>query len=35
MTSPIHVYSEIGKLKTVMLNRLGKELKNLSPEMRS
>lgn len=33
MTSPIHVYSEIGKLKTVMLNRPGKELKNLSPEI--
>lgn len=33
MTSPIHVYSEIGKLKTVMLKRPGKELKNLSPEI--
>ena len=33
MTSPIHVYSEIGKLKTVMLHRPGKELENLSPEI--
>ena len=31
MSSPIHVYSEIGKLKTVMLHRPGKELENLAP----
>lgn len=33
MNSPIHVYSEIGKLKTVMLHRPGKELENLSPDI--
>lgn len=32
MTKPIHVTSEIGKLKTVMLHRPGKELENLTPE---
>lgn len=31
MDEPIHVYSEIGKLKTVMLHRPGKELENLAP----
>lgn len=33
MSSPIHVYSEIGKLKTVMLHRPGKELENLVPDI--
>ena len=33
MSSPIHVYSEIGKLKTVMLRRPGKELENLAPDI--
>lgn len=33
MLSPIHVYSEIGKLKTVMLHRPGKELENLAPDI--
>lgn len=33
MSSPIHVYSEIGKLKTVMLDRPGKELENLAPDI--
>lgn len=33
MSSPIHVYSEIGKLKTVMLQRPGKELENLAPDI--
>lgn len=32
MTTPIHVYSEIGPLKTVMLKRPGRELENLTPE---
>lgn len=32
MTTPIHVYSEIGNLKTVMLKRPGRELENLTPE---
>lgn len=32
MQDPIHVYSEIGRLKTVMLHRPGKELENLAPE---
>lgn len=31
MDEPIHIYSEIGKLKTVMLHRPGKELENLAP----
>lgn len=30
--SPIHVYSEIGKLKKVMLHRPGKEIENLMPD---
>lgn len=30
--SPIHVFSEIGKLKTVMLHRPGKEIENLMPD---
>lgn len=29
---PIHVYSEIGKLKTVLLHRPGQELENLVPD---
>ncbi|MFS1663893.1 arginine deiminase [Streptococcus sp. zg-JUN1979] len=29
---PIHVYSEIGKLKKVMLHRPGKEIENLMPD---
>lgn len=33
MSSPIHVYSEIGKLKTVMLHQPGKELENLAPDI--
>ncbi|OCA84809.1 arginine deiminase [Pradoshia sp. D12] len=32
MTNPIHVTSEIGTLKTVMLKRPGKEVENLTPE---
>lgn len=32
MTSPIHVTSEIGKLKTVMLHRPGREIENLTPD---
>ncbi|MGY3777279.1 arginine deiminase [Isobaculum melis] len=32
MTQPIHVFSEIGRLKTVMLHRPGKELENLVPD---
>ncbi len=32
MNHPIHVTSEIGKLKTVLLKRPGKELENLTPE---
>lgn len=31
-TRPIHVFSEIGKLKKVMLHRPGKELENLMPD---
>ena len=31
-TSPIHVFSEIGKLKKVMLHRPGKEIENLMPD---
>lgn len=30
--SPIHVYSEIGKLKKVLLHRPGKEIENLMPD---
>lgn len=29
----LHVYSEIGKLKTVMLHRPGKEIENLTPDL--
>ncbi|WP_455258243.1 arginine deiminase [Peptoniphilus asaccharolyticus] len=29
----IHVYSEIGKLKTVLLHRPGKEIENLTPDL--
>ncbi len=32
MERPINVYSEIGKLKTVVLHRPGKELENLMPD---
>lgn len=32
MNHPINVFSEIGKLKTVMLHRPGKELENLMPD---
>ncbi|MGX7030823.1 arginine deiminase [Vagococcus zengguangii] len=32
MNGPINVYSEIGKLKTVLLHRPGKELENLMPD---
>ncbi|MDE7524137.1 arginine deiminase family protein, partial [Streptococcus agalactiae] len=31
-THPIHVFSEIGKLKKVMLHRPGKEIENLMPD---
>ena len=31
-THPIRVFSEIGKLKKVMLHRPGKELENLLPD---
>lgn len=33
MTKPIHVTSEIGKLKVVMLKRPGVEVENFTPEM--
>lgn len=33
MNHPIHVNSEIGKLKTVLVKRPGKELENLIPEL--
>lgn len=33
MKTPIHVMSEIGKLKTVLLKRPGKEVENLTPEI--
>lgn len=33
MTSPIHVNSEIGKLKTVLLKRPGKEVENITPDI--
>ncbi|MGX1963258.1 arginine deiminase family protein, partial [Levilactobacillus brevis] len=33
MTSPIHVMSEIGKLKTVMLKRPNVEVENFTPDM--
>ena len=29
----VNVFSEIGKLKTVLLHRPGKELENLTPEL--
>ena len=32
MTSPIHVNSEIGRLKTVMLHRPGHEIENITPD---
>lgn len=32
MSHPINVFSEIGKLKTVLLHRPGKELENLMPD---
>lgn len=32
MKSPIHVTSEIGELKTVLLHRPGKEVENLTPD---
>lgn len=32
MSKPVNVFSEIGKLKTVMLHRPGKELENLMPD---
>ncbi|MCC5891671.1 arginine deiminase [Exiguobacterium sp.] len=32
MKHPIHVYSEIGELRTVLLKRPGRELENLTPE---
>lgn len=32
MTHPINVFSEIGKLKTVLLHRPGEELENLMPD---
>lgn len=33
MTSPVHVTSEIGTLKTVLLKRPGKEVENLTPDI--
>lgn len=33
MQSPIHVTSEIGKLKTVMLHRPGHEIENVYPDI--
>ncbi|GAY72159.1 arginine deiminase [Lentilactobacillus kosonis] len=33
MTSPIHNFSEIGKLKTVLLKRPGREIENFTPDM--
>ena len=33
MTSPIHVNSEIGKLKAVILKRPGQEVENITPEI--
>lgn len=33
MTSPIHVNSEIGKLKSVVLHRPGHEVENITPEI--
>ena len=33
MTSPIHVNSEIGKLKAVILKRPGHEVENITPEI--
>lgn len=35
MESPIHVFSDIGHLKTVLLKRPGKEIENLTPELLS
>ncbi|TVP83664.1 MAG: arginine deiminase [Alkalicoccus sp.] len=32
MMRPLHVHSEIGELKTVLLHRPGKEIENLTPE---
>lgn len=32
MSRPINVFSEIGKLKTVLVHRPGKELENLMPD---
>ncbi|WP_257612831.1 arginine deiminase family protein, partial [Oenococcus oeni] len=29
---PIHVYSEIGKLETVILHRPGHEIENITPD---
>lgn len=33
MSNPINVFSEIGKLKTVLIHRPGQELENLTPEL--
>lgn len=33
VTEPIHVYSEIGRLQTVILHRPGRELENLEPSI--
>lgn len=33
MTEPLHVYSEIGRLKKVLLHRPGKEIENLTPDL--
>lgn len=32
-TKPIHIFSEIGELKTVLLKRPGKEIENLTPDI--
>lgn len=33
MSNPINVFSEIGKLKTVLIHRPGQELENLTPDL--
>ncbi|MEG3033619.1 MAG: arginine deiminase, partial [Enterococcus sp.] len=33
MDKPIHVFSEIGKLNTVLLKRPGVEVENLTPDI--
>jgi len=33
MSNPINVFSEIGKLKSVLIHRPGQELENLTPDL--